>query len=240
MPHQADNAQMLRDSDKKICRSCHSNTEIENNHRGYPVKIQGCLSCHNPHGSNQKALVRNIKHEPFTKGCGSCHDGAQTVSQRKCLQCHDEIESELYATHSHLTDRAGNSCINCHNPHAGDTELLLKSQQTIVCRTCHEDTFRKHEKTLFVHLKTVKDCHNCHAVHGSNQLAMMVGDGNQVCLKCHESQGQFSHPVGKEVIDPRNRQMTTCVSCHTPHGSNFKGELKLSGQEDLCVQCHHM
>jgi predicted CXXCH cytochrome family protein len=30
------------------------------------------------------------------------------------------------------------------------------------------------------------------------------------------------------------------VSCHNPHGTNFKGQLKLSGQEDLCVQCHHM
>jgi predicted CXXCH cytochrome family protein len=130
--------------------------------------------------------------------------------------------------------------MNCHSPHAGDTELLLKGRQIVMCRHCHEDTFRRHENSKYVHTDTVKDCNTCHVVHGTNEMAMLKGDGNEVCLGCHESQGQFSHPVGKGVIDPRNSQLTTCVSCHTPHGSNYKGELKLSGEEALCVQCHHM
>ena len=93
---------------------------------------------------------------------------------------------------------------------------------------------------MFVHKATINDCYKCHAIHGNNQVALLRGDGNMVCLGCHPNQGQFSHPVGTGVTDPRNNQIVTCVSCHTPHGSNYKGELKLSGEEALCVQCHHM
>ena len=130
--------------------------------------------------------------------------------------------------------------MNCHSPHAGDTKTLLKQKQTTVCRECHDDTFKRHEDTLYEHKATAKRCNVCHAVHGNDQVALLKGDGNKVCLPCHPTQGQFSHPVGEDVVDPRNNQMTTCVSCHNPHGTNYKGELKLSGQQELCVQCHRM
>ena len=239
--HQADNFQLLNDTPEKLCRNCHTDAEVSGAHKNYPVKIRGCLSCHNPHGSKQKAMIRDIKHAPFSKNCKECHKGSGgQVRQEVCLKCHKEIRDDLLTSHNHLTDSKGNSCINCHSPHAGDTKGLLKNKQTLVCRNCHNDTLRKHENTLFVHKATANNCDNCHAVHGGNQVAMLKGDGNQVCLPCHKSQGQFSHPVGEDVIDPRNNQMTTCVSCHNPHGTNYKGQLKLSGQEDLCFQCHRM
>jgi predicted CXXCH cytochrome family protein len=240
-PHQADNHQLLTVAPEKLCRKCHTETEVNSVHKNYPVKIKTCLSCHNPHGSNNKSLVRDVRHAPFRKDCRECHKGGGgLVRQEVCLKCHEEIRGDLLTLHSHLTDNKGNSCINCHSPHAGDTKKLLKGKQRLVCRNCHEDTLRKHENTLFVHKVTENDCNSCHAVHGANQMALLKGDGNKVCLPCHKSQGQFSHPVGKEIIDPRNNQMTTCVSCHNPHGTNYKGQLKLSGQEDLCIQCHRM
>jgi predicted CXXCH cytochrome family protein len=240
--HQADNYQLLKSEPVKLCRSCHGETDIGAAHKNFPVKVnKDCLSCHNPHGSMNKAMIRDVIHQPFKKSCKECHSGATaSISQEKCLECHAEIKEGIYSSHSHLTDRDGNSCTNCHSPHAGDTKSLLKQRQSVICRECHEDTFKRHESSRFVHKATAGRCSVCHAIHGADQVALLKGDGNKVCLPCHASQGQFSHPVGKDVPDPRNSQMTTCVSCHDPHGSDFKGHLKLSGQQDLCVQCHRM
>ncbi|MDX1776626.1 MAG: cytochrome c3 family protein [Desulfobulbales bacterium] len=240
-PHQADNYQLLKSPAEKICSKCHARNEVAGVHKNFPQAIKGCLSCHSPHGSNRRAMIRNVKHEPFANNCGACHKrGQEKISQETCLSCHDEIAGFLLSTHNHLTESGGNSCMNCHTPHAGDNELLLKAQQTVLCRNCHDDTFKRHAESKFVHTDNVKECNTCHDVHGTNAFAMLKGDGNQVCVNCHETQGQFTHPVGQKVIDPRNWQMTTCVTCHTPHGSDYKAELKLSGDEALCLQCHHM
>jgi predicted CXXCH cytochrome family protein len=75
-------------------------------------------------------------------------------------------------------------------------------------------------------------------VHGSNRRAMLKLDGNAICSQCHETQGKFSHPVGEKIRDPRTGQMMTCVSCHNPHGTSFRHQLIMSGQKDLCTQCH--
>jgi predicted CXXCH cytochrome family protein len=239
--HWADNYQLLTSSPGAICQKCHSGSEISNAHTGYPVKVNECLSCHNPHGSGLKAMVRDFLHPPFAEGCSDCHQGGgRQVDHEICLNCHEEIAKDLQTIHSHLTENKGNGCTNCHSPHAGDTKKLLKGRQTSVCRECHSDTFKKHGESLFVHKATVNECNKCHAIHGNNHVVLLKSDGNLICLACHPDQGQFSHPVGEDVKDPRNRQMTTCVTCHDPHGTNFKGGLKLSGQEDLCVQCHKM
>jgi len=240
-PHQADNYQLLRSTPEKLCRSCHAETDIAAAHKNYPVKIKGCLSCHSPHGSDNRAIIRNILHPPFQDDCRECHSGnSGKISQEICLECHDEIKEELFSSHSHLLDRGGNSCTNCHSPHAGDTKALLKQKQLLVCRKCHNDTFKRHEDSRYKHKATAGRCNVCHAIHGSDEIALLKGDANKVCLPCHPNQGQFSHPVGEKVKDPRNNQMTTCSSCHNPHGTNFKGNLKLSGQEELCIQCHRL
>ncbi|MDH5298137.1 MAG: cytochrome c3 family protein, partial [Desulfobulbaceae bacterium] len=162
----------------------------------------------------------------------------KSPSFETCLGCHEKIREQLNKTHSHLTDRGGNGCLNCHSPHAGDNKGLLKGGgEAHVCRRCHEETFRRKGASLHQHPDEAT-CSNCHEVHGSNNLAMLKGDGNEVCSGCHKEQGQFTHPVGAKIIDPRNGQMVTCVSCHYPMGTNFKAQLKRSGQKDLCILCH--
>lgn len=240
-PHQAENFQLLNMSAAKLCRSCHSEADIGAAHKNYPAAIKGCLTCHNPHGSDNKGIIRSVRHEPYLENCRICHgDNGAKMGQQTCLECHSEIKESLLTSHNHLTDVDGNSCINCHSPHAGNTKKLLKDRPLLLCRNCHEDTYRRHEKNIFIHSVTANDCYICHAVHGSNQVAMLKGDGNSICLACHPDQGQFSHPVGAGIIDPRNNQEATCLSCHNPHGTDFKGQLVLSGQQELCVQCHHM
>lgn len=240
LPHSADNPSFLRDTAEKLCFTCHKNQEIAKLHNESPVRVErGCLLCHNPHGSSREALIRDVLHAPYEDGCADCHDGSGgPVGVDTCLGCHDEVGEKALSSHSHLTYRAQNVCVNCHSPHASNTKDMLRGSQVVVCRACHDDTFRRFQDKRHKHTATAKACNECHAVHGSNELAMLREEGNAVCSRCHESQGVFSHPVGDRIRDPRNGQRMDCVSCHNPHGTDYKMNLKLDGQEALCKSCH--
>ena len=183
-------------------------------------------------------MVKDFLHEPFKTGCGDCHDASGgPVKVGKCLECHEEVKAQAMAIRSHLNSAGENSCVNCHSPHAADGEKLFKSKIEQVCRECHRDTFKNYIDKPHSH-PNPGSCANCHQVHGSNHLAMLKGNGNQVCSECHKTQGQFTHPVGEKVFDPRTGMMMTCVTCHYPHGTDYVFNLKLEGSKDLCIQCH--
>ncbi|NTV13062.1 MAG: hypothetical protein HGA96_03875 [Desulfobulbaceae bacterium] len=236
-PHQSDRLYLLVAEPDDLCRSCHKGSLAEF-HKNFPVKPAACMTCHNPHGSNRKGIIKDFLHEPFKSGCGDCHDGRDAlVGTEKCLKCHEGVRTQAMAVHSHLTSGVGNSCVNCHSPHASDGEKLFKTRLEQVCRGCHRDTFQNYFGKLHSH-PNASDCANCHQVHGSNYLAMLKSDGNQVCNGCHKTQGQFTHPVGEGVFDPRTGLIMTCVTCHYPHGTDYPFNLKQEGSKDLCIQCH--
>ncbi|MCB2183806.1 MAG: hypothetical protein KQH63_17390 [Desulfobulbaceae bacterium] len=238
LPHSSQYGQLLKNTEDKLCSSCHMDQDLRKAHPKYPGHLQNCLTCHNPHGSERKGLIRNFLHAPYEEGCGDCHGkGDERVGTQTCLQCHEEVGDKMFMTHTHLSGKSVNKCVVCHSPHASDEKSLLRKKQEKVCRTCHENTRKRYEDTLYKHENADK-CTECHDVHGSNQLVMMKGDGNTICTRCHETQGQFTHPIGDKVKDPRTGQSVTCISCHTPMGSDYKYELKMSGSKDLCVQCH--
>ncbi len=237
-PHQADRANLMRDDADALCLNCHQRKDINQKHKNFPKEAQGCLSCHTPHGSNQKGLMRDILHAPFKKDCGQCHKpGQSTVPVGTCLNCHEEVGKARQTIHHHLGGLHENSCIICHSPHAANNKQLLRGDQQEICFSCHPHIDKQMRDSLFTHPGT-KKCSDCHDIHGSNRPAMLRGDGNAICNRCHENQGTFTHPVGEKIIDPRTGLMVSCISCHTPMGSNYKYELKLSGSKDLCIQCH--
>ncbi len=237
-PHHGDNQQLLTKGPDALCRSCHGEAALKRVHRDYPVPIGGCLSCHNPHGSNRRALIRNVLHSPYKKGCSGCHKGKSgIVTTEVCFGCHGPVKKEMLRTHSHLTSRTGNSCMNCHFPHTGDAKTLLRGNQGQICRTCHQGTFERYKESPSRH-PDIDHCTSCHEPHGSRHLAMLKGNGNDVCIRCHEDQGKFTHPVGPNVLDPRTGQMVTCSTCHNPMGTRFKYQLIRDGKKDLCILCH--
>lgn len=236
-PHQSERLYLLVAEPDDLCRSCHKGTLAEF-HKNFPAKPAACLTCHNPHGSSRKGLIKDFLHEPFKSGCTDCHEASGVkVSTEKCLECHAEVREKAMSVHNHMNSNTGNSCINCHSPHASDGEKLFKTRLEQICRTCHSDTFQNYFGKLHSH-PNVGACADCHEVHGSNNMAMLKGDGNKVCNGCHKSQGQFTHPVGEGVFDPRTGVVMTCVSCHYPHGTDYPFNLKLEGSKDLCIQCH--
>ena len=101
--HYGDRFQLLIDEPDRLCVSCHRGG-LNAAHKGFPVKVQsGCLTCHNPHGSDRSALVRNVLHEPYQNDCSECHESEPTTGS------HDV----------HIAD--GANCVDCHNAGADPT-----------------------------------------------------------------------------------------------------------------------
>lgn len=237
-PHLADQANLMRDDADTLCLACHQRKDVNRMHTDFPKEAKGCLSCHAPHGSSRKGLIRETVHSPFEKDCRQCHKAGQgAVPASTCLDCHGEVGKARQDIHHHLGGQYENSCVLCHSPHAADNVLLLRGDQQEICLPCHQNVDRQMNESMFSHPGT-KKCSDCHDSHGSNRPAMLRGDGNEICNRCHKTQGTFTHPVGEKVIDPRTGLMVSCISCHTPMGSDYKYELKLSGSKDLCLQCH--
>lgn len=238
-PHNSERPMLLTKAPDELCGSCHAEGELQAKHTGYPGTLRGCLTCHNPHGSDRPALIRNVLHEPYEQGCDSCHEQSSgRVSVEKCGECHAEAFGEMLASHTHLTRRDGNVCVNCHSPHAGDEQRLLRARQKQVCAACHRESIDKYKNSAFKHGKNIDNCVDCHHQHGGNDMALLKGNGLEVCALCHENQGKFTHPVGPEVPDPRTGRMITCITCHNPMGTDYPYNLILDGKQQLCVQCH--
>jgi predicted CXXCH cytochrome family protein len=133
------------------------------------------------------------------------------------------------------------SCQNCHNPHASRQDALLRDTMKNLCNSCHQDTARRQETSLTKH-KPIQDgeCTKCHLPHSSNSISLL--DNTNVinlCGSCHEWMKHSTHPIGDNVVDQRNRNLSLdCLSCHRSHGSEFKGFTYFNPKTDLCVQCH--
>ncbi|GAB4339660.1 MAG: cytochrome c3 family protein [Desulfobulbaceae bacterium] len=237
LPHNSDNSMLLVTTREKICGECHDAADLAGAHKGFPGTLRMCLSCHSPHGSSRKGMVRDFLHEPFKEGCADCHEGgAGSVPVSACIECHPGVMDEMRSTHSHIGGR-GNSCVNCHSPHAGDEKRLLIMREKQVCAQCHRPSIDMYKNSPFRH-QSIDNCTDCHYPHGGSDMAMLKGNGLEVCALCHEDQGSFTHPVGPDVPDPRTGRMMTCITCHNPMGTNYPDNLILDGKEKLCVQCH--
>jgi predicted CXXCH cytochrome family protein len=229
---------LLATSKEQLCAECHDQQDLLGAHVDFPGTLGDCLSCHSPHGSNRPGLIRNVLHEPFKRGCDSCHiSGSGKVSVNTCGKCHPAVLEQMQSLHNHMAKRDGNSCVNCHSPHAGDDNHLLRARQKKVCAGCHAASIEKYKNSPFKH-KSIDICSDCHYPHGGNDMAMLKGNGLEVCAICHENQGKFTHPVGPDVPDPRTGRMITCITCHNPMGTDFPDNLILDGNQKLCEQCH--
>jgi predicted CXXCH cytochrome family protein len=249
-PHTSDYEALLQNDPKKICVTCHSVNDEKSRkaHLDYPVQDSLCTSCHNPHGSDRRHLVKDFPHKPFAqKKCGTCHKGLgsknpQGLKDKEasvCLACHQATGKDFNKINSHV-DR-GVFCVNCHTPHASDHKHLTKAREGKICFNCHEDVNRqmRDKENQYKHpvLKEGK-CSSCHRPHGSNFRLFFGADEFLVCTECHKRHAKFTHPIGKDAIDPRSKRDITCITCHNLMGSPYEFSLRFDRKKQLCIQCH--
>lgn len=253
-PHASlDNPALLSTQEPDLCLQCHSTDSdgFRQAHMNYPVEQGRCTTCHNPHGSNNGAILADTVHAPIqNEMCNQCHnepDAAEPFAVtatgfQLCQGCHYDTVNESFAKdrlHWPMADQTG--CLNCHSPHASSEQALLSAPLKQVCGDCHADTLARQDRAATKH-PPVNDgeCMICHSPHASDNLFLRKeATTMNSCGECHDWQTHSTHPIGEEVIDPRNPNIELdCLSCHRTHGTEYKHFIYYSDIQSLCVQCH--
>ena len=122
--------------DERICSGCHEYNWMNKKFIHGPTAAGGCTTCHNPHAANESSFLR-------------------MNTADLCVACHDDIITKPHV----ISGFSGNSghpvrlspdplnperdftCASCHNPHATDFPLMLKSDYNSMyqyCQACHK------------------------------------------------------------------------------------------------------
>lgn len=245
-------ARLLRAPEPKLCLSCHAaDASLTRAHAGYPVAATTCTGCHDPHGSARKGMLHETVHPPVAaKMCSQCHvdprPGKPVALKQEgialCKECHSVRVAEMMnkpRVHWALADDT--SCLHCHAAHASRAPKLVPARLDSVCSSCHPDTIARQRRSPTKHAP-VRDgnCTACHDPHSSENVLMLKdASASESCTKCHDWQRHASHPIGAQVKDPRNRNLTIgCLSCHRAHGTEYKNMSPYPTSTDLCTKCH--
>ncbi len=254
--HASPQDNLLLAAPNKLCQKCHGtrcnagDVSIDS-----IVKDLDCTTCHSGHSSKDKGLLGPYGHTVFLiKKCEDCHD--PIVAKKKitikiegedlCFSCHKREESKYSYIENdiHVKD-AKNPCNICHDYHASGKKNLTKNE-LMLCIKCHEKT-EKRTALMERALRTIKctpvkdrKCFECHIPTHSDLPLNYRADGVEMCARCHEAQHKITHPLGTDVIDPRDGQPVTCISCHSMHSSRADFMLTFDRNRALCIQCHKM
>lgn len=187
-----------------------------------------CLTCHESHG---RLAWFNSRHEAEDVPCAACHQvHSETdlvfdplAQQEACFACHEARRADTYRTSNHPLRFGGMTCSDCHDPHAGDHDFLLR-EPTVnqTCYTCHAE---KRGPFLWEHAPASEDCSLCHRPHGSNHDAMLTKRTPLLCQQCHSPAGHpgVAYTPGQAEDAFANRFLLArgCLNCHAEvHGSN--------------------
>ena len=135
--HSSDYSNLLIDSEKQLCISCHEETQAELDRFRYvhpPVVSRGCKDCHEPHGSDYfRLLVKQYPREfyaPFDISnydlCFSCHQADKVlVQETEDLTDFRNGTTNLHYLHVNNPVK-GRTCRTCHATHASNEPKHLR------------------------------------------------------------------------------------------------------------------
>jgi predicted CXXCH cytochrome family protein len=161
-----------------LCRGCHAQkvTEMLDKGRVHRPLLEGaaCLSCHGPHASKAKGLLRG----EMAAVCGACHS--------------DSVRRQTLSPGKHAPVRDGN-CTACHDPHGSEIPLHFKNADIVeLCGTCH-DWLKHSSHPMGPKLVDPRNrnltvqCLSCHRAHGTEYKKLMpYPTTSELCTKCHE------------------------------------------------------
>lgn len=192
------------------CADCHEETVHPKSAGGKPRRTQrNCLTCHDPHGSTNRNLVRTpilfrrkILQVDFTSDAGAGPGGFTDPSHPGtglCETCHRTTDVYRHdgTGAPHFTD----TCTLCHL-HAVSFDPVATPQN---CAICHGDEAARHAMPS---AHAAIPCETCHA-----EVSPTPGKGHRAiehCESCHQD---------RETHAPPGIAPFPCVQCHDAHGS---------------------
>lgn len=249
--HASSEEDLLLAAPNTVCKNCHPpGCNVGSVSISFATKELDCITCHTGHSSDTRGLLGPYGHTAFLdKSCRQCHNpivAERNITTRLsgkdlCFSCHEKDSTKFREADIHGGDKSG--CAMCHNYHASKRKNLTVKEAGL-CFTCHQDT----EKRQIFMVKTLKSikcvpvkdrkCFECHVPLHSNNPLYLKEDKISTCARCHKAQHKIAHPLGNEVLDPRNGQSITCITCHSMHSAKAEFMLVLDRKRALCIQCH--
>ncbi len=235
-----DRAEKVRKEPDSVCLSCHTKIEwnTETNQLAHPPGPKNCSTCHEPHASSIRSLLRSDK---LLEDCAKCHKPFLDESQK------------LPYRHKHF--QLATRCGFCHYAHQNSAEKFIREDTIASCLTCHDMSIRSKGGNLENIAQSLRDqpvthgamkhgaCVRCHTPHGSKQPALLKkgypagsygtydAKNYALCFQCHSpdlvesadstgvtnfnDQGKNLHQMHLAKIG-RGR---ACHLCHEPHAS---------------------
>ncbi len=129
---------MVPKPDEKVCYTCHSSLIKEGKKkkiRHGPTAMGHCTLCHNPHGSEWPSLLRMHT----TDLCINCHK--EKASGAHVIAGFYGKGHPVRGVKDPFNPGREFTCASCHNPHAGDTQNLLRHDNNSMidyCNLCHK------------------------------------------------------------------------------------------------------
>ena len=146
--------QFVKSTEQETCYQCHKKIRAQSYRSSHMPIREGkvtCSSCHNPHGTVNESLLKEV------------------TANDVCYTCHAEKRGPYLWEHAPVRE----NCMNCHDPHGSMHDALLKVSAPRLCQQCHSvagHPATPHNPSL--QFAFSRACVNCHtAVHGSNAPA---------------------------------------------------------------------
>lgn len=199
---------LLVDEGNALCRRCHETARDEflETHSGMDVNNIQCSSCHLPHTSELRKLLRPDIHRPLAGGdCQDCHREGKHIPSRTvailCFKCHD---SRFFQGASEHEPVASGDCTVCHDPHGSAYPALLTSSYPL-------------ERYLSFDEEGYGLCFSCH----DSSYFTVEGGECETGFKNSTQNFHYRHVVkqGLSATGGVAREGTTCRNCHLPHAS---------------------
>lgn len=190
--------------------------------------------------------------------CTQCHELGDKVTDKKCLECHTEIQSLINKKRGYHAqpDVVKQDCFQCHGEHYGrafdmihldeknfDHDLtgyeLEGKHETVDCRKCHvseniQDSELSQRKNTFLGLDEA--CLSCHDDYHQKTLS-------STCVDCHTMDGftpaeKFDHDTADFKLKGEHATVD-CIECHqitTRNGKEFQEFTDVPFED--CISCH--
>jgi predicted CXXCH cytochrome family protein len=224
-----------------LCFTCHKDKNPFHDHgRIHPPDARDCLKCHDPHKSDNPALLLKPMSGDQT------HNLCLTVMTSACMLPRAAAvirRSTVAATPAtsftrpaipvqrefayHLTKDAPALCIDCHD--VKDAAIIKAHHgqpfETADCIQCH-DARQSNSPNLmqaFLHNPFEnKECDDCHQPAKNGKVVLTQKDVKSTCAVCHEEQAK--QIASAKVQHPGAQD--DCTVCHNPHAGQSPGFLQ--------------
>ena len=192
----------------------------------------------NPIDSREK----RFHNSELEKSCTTCHEGLPSADSGKsmtadCSVCHKAWSTDTLM-HSPVEMK---ECGSCHTWSQEKNSMVVAKGVPDACFDCHAEQKSLIDSARVQH-PVAGDCLTCHSPHASSTAAHLLKKNvYDLCTACHDDK-KLNHPVGKHplrFVRTKTGDEISCVSCHTPHGSDNDNLLSVAGGKMMvCAKCH--